>query len=1281
MRVGLLFLPRPIIFHRFGRWRGTVKPGFAADFVGQMTDQGFVDPTFAVGVTVDSRQHDRTTVPPYPQINEELFEWIALLSAILEAKGSFTMIEGGAGYGRWSVAAAQAIRRKRPDLPYYLTGVEAEPTHFEWMAEHFRNNAIDPASHRLLFGAIDAEDGEAIFAYDDNPAGWYGQAIIPTEDYGGTHTRTRKVPTFSVAALLADSALVDYLDFDIQGAEAAAVPAGIEIMSRKVRRAFIATHSAEADRILTETFSRYGWKCVHRFACGARERTRYGVVEFGDGVQHWINPNCRPSRGRRRSPGAIHGMQEANEIRPDARFRVFLESAALRINHARLNHLAGLGLDLDGKRVLEVGAGIGLHTGFFEQRGCTILSTDGNAGNVAEMLRRHPEREIGLIDLDQDLDLSGLGEFDIVYCYGTLYHLRNPDHALARLAAICRGQILIETIVSRGHRAELHLISEPGIPNQALSGIGCRPTRLWVMAALRRHFGHAYATWTQPDHPDFATDWTLITHDGNLRAVFIGSKQALALPALADALPPRHRNAPAPPRQPRPQRVWIDVGAHHGEHSRKAAEEDPGLVVHAFEPLPMLHRAFATAPPNFHAHAVAVAETDGIVPFHINRFDAASSMLPLDSTAQACWIDGDLLHEQRVIQVPATRLDSFLARNEIAKVEFLKIDAQGADLAVVRSAGQRLADIDRIQLEVAVTPRQLYIGAADRDTIVGFLAEHRFRLISAERQSHGQEENLTFVRERTAANGCGAMIEDATEPEEVGGIFDFTSALTAHGTVQLAEQVLALVTSPQQWAYTAIVPIGTDHSEDTARYRVSIEVLTQRGAVQFGILNREETDFLCTATVGVGQGWQPVTLVSPPLDRAGPLVIRNAFADGASEAQCRLRSVQREPDAVEAPQDHMANPVEIAFLTDQLHASAEALVSATTADPDSAIGAALAVREATALLRRLLARGGVALVNVQAHVLAPIFASLDEATLSAVIAATTVLRPLRPVPRWRFGNFLESGDLTTFIRYAVWQAVGTRPLSSPIRFAWHVETALALRLDNDLGLALYVGGCFEPNEFAVLEQILRPGMTVIDGGANEGAYSVYLAARAGTSGRVLAVEPSQRELARLRANVALNNFRQIEVIPAALAETPGQLELLVAEDAHAGHNTLGELGYPGVGSHGRVTVEAVTLDALAASRKLETVDVIKLDLEGAELRALCGASDILRKFRPMLILEASDRALRHQGGSVKDVTGLLSAAGYRLMHFDDATGMPAPLDDSQQIDTVIAVHGTRPFGL
>ena len=216
----------------------------------------------------------------------------------------------------------------------------------------------------------------------------------------------------------------------------------------------------------------------------------------------------------------------------------FETADALHLNAARLDHLATLGFALDGARVIEVGAGIGLLSGFFESRGCTLVSTEGRTDNVAEMRRRFPARDVRQVDLDNEPDLSSLGRFDVAFCYGTLYHLAKPAEALRALAGVA-DTLLLETCLTPGSHVDVHLVRESASQNQALAGIGCRPTRSWVMEQLRSLWGYAYTTVDQPNHPDFETDWLVPYKHGNHRAVFIASRRPLPLPKLIAGLPDR----------------------------------------------------------------------------------------------------------------------------------------------------------------------------------------------------------------------------------------------------------------------------------------------------------------------------------------------------------------------------------------------------------------------------------------------------------------------------------------------------------------------------------------------------------------------------------------------------------------------------------------------------------------------------------------------------------------------------------------------------------------------
>ena len=181
----------------------------------------------------------------------------------------------------------------------------------------------------------------------------------------------------------------------------------------------------------------------------------------------------------------------------------------------------------------------------------------------------------------------------------------------------------------------------------------------------------------------------------------------------------------------------------------------------------------------------------------------------------------------------------------------------------------------------------------------------------------------------------------------------------------------------------------------------------------------------------------------------------------------------------------------------------------------------------------------------------------------------------------------------------------------------------------------------------------------------------------GPSGRVLAFEPSQREFRRLGCNIQLNGLENVHAVQAALAEAPGELELSIADPSHAGQNTLGKFIYQVPLLHTE-RVQAQTLDGFAAESGLTRLDVLKLDVEGAERRLLEGSRKVLRELRPMILFEASDAALKEQGSSLPDVLEFLRLQNYRIYAFDEQSGAPIPADGAACSDNMIAVPSERP---
>lgn len=288
---------RDAVFSPFGMWAGFAPAGFDVNFLGQKTDVSFCD-----GWADEWRTVDRSIQVGYPPLTEELFEWQIMLAAVLDAREHFTMIECGAGWGRWLIGAACAFRSLGRDIPLTLVGVEAEPTHFAWMLKHFRDNGINPHHHRLIRAAISDQDGEVLFM-TGHPSAWYGQNIVGIEDYrmpGFDEARAARVASLSLNTLLAEFDRVDLMDFDIQGSERVAIPAAIDAMTRKVRRVFVETHAPDIHGLVFDAFRSCGWRCEakHGFAGVAIseadmiycEETAFGAIEFQAGVQCWINP-------------------------------------------------------------------------------------------------------------------------------------------------------------------------------------------------------------------------------------------------------------------------------------------------------------------------------------------------------------------------------------------------------------------------------------------------------------------------------------------------------------------------------------------------------------------------------------------------------------------------------------------------------------------------------------------------------------------------------------------------------------------------------------------------------------------------------------------------------------------------------------------------------------------------------------------------------------------------------------------------------------------------------
>ena len=170
----------------------------------------------------------------------------------------------------------------------------------------------------------------------------------------------------------------------------------------------------------------------------------------------------------------------------------------------------------------------------------------------------------------------------------------------------------------------------------------------------------------------------------------------------------------------------------------------------------------------------------------------------------------------------------------------------------------------------------------------------------------------------------------------------------------------------------------------------------------------------------------------------------------------------------------------------------------------------------------------------------------------------------------------------------------------------------------------------------LLKTQVIPGTTVIDVGANIGFFTRYFAAWTGPTGRVIAIEPEATNFERLQSILRSKGLDGIVVpVHAAAAEHAGQVGLAIDRYHPAGHY-LSTDGVP---------TPAVTIDDLVRQHPGQ-VSLIKIDVQGAELRVLQGAIQTLAASRPALLVELDESALRSQQASIESVVDFLASHGY-----------------------------------
>ncbi len=249
-------------------------------------------------------------------------------------------------------------------------------------------------------------------------------------------------------------------------------------------------------------------------------------------------------------------------------------------------------------------------------------------------------------------------------------------------------------------------------------------------------------------------------------------------------------------------------------------------------------------------------------------------------------------------------------------------------------------------------------------------------------------------------------------------------------------------------------------------------------------------------------------------------------------------------------------------------------------------------------------------------------------------------------------------------------ADGSRFLAHGDVIGWNVFTSRIRRRTS-----------YYADEWRLISNLLKPGMTAIDAGANQGIYTLLISRCVGAAGRVFAFEPASTEFKKLKRNVASNHCSNVVLESSALGSYQGLTDFHLCLDSRGSYSSRCAPAPDIKGVRKQIVkVPIVTLDRYLAKHQIESCDFIKIDVEGGERDVLTGAEQTLSKLRPLVMCELADIRTKPWGYLATEIYFLLLDCGY-AWYRSDPNGLlhsAAPKDNyDPEWENLIAVPNER----
>lgn len=205
------------------------------------------------------------------------------------------------------------------------------------------------------------------------------------------------------------------------------------------------------------------------------------------------------------------------------------------------------------RTALDVACGAGYFSGLLSSLGFEVIGVDGRQENVEDCTQRYPAIRFERFNAEETA-LRSLGKFDLVLCFGLLYHLENPLMAIRHLEALTRNVLLVEGVIFQGREPIMGLIDELPLDDQGLSYTAFYPTEACLQKMLyRAGFSHVYKFKAMPRFPGYRKSGRL----PKVRTMLAASHEPILTDLLEPVSEPRIYVAPWDQRSVAASKGWI----------------------------------------------------------------------------------------------------------------------------------------------------------------------------------------------------------------------------------------------------------------------------------------------------------------------------------------------------------------------------------------------------------------------------------------------------------------------------------------------------------------------------------------------------------------------------------------------------------------------------------------------------------------------------------------------------------------------------------------------------